>query len=620
MPIDATATAAAEAVDAPQAEQDEGPSIAEAENTATDEATHEAVVVSVSESPTELAEDEIETVPIDATATAAAEAVDAPQAEQDEGPSIAEAENTAIDEATHEAVVVSVSESPTELAEDEIETVPIDVAATAADASQVEQDAEAPPAVEAENAASPAPAVATPPEVEAAPASAPEVKQEEPFKRGQLVKGVVTATSPMEVTCALGDDHVGIIPSRELERMNRQLLEEMLEVGKRLTVFVINPRDHQGRILLSVNRALEEQDWQLAQEHYRARRAYPGFVAGYNKGGLIVRFGRLRGFVPMSQIADARRWQLGDQTNEEQWRKLVNQPITVKVIEVNRKRSRLVLSESAAAREQRDKRKVELLSELKVGDVRSGPIVSLADFGVFVDLGGAEGLVHNSELSWRHIKHPRDAFKVGQGVRAEVISIDREKQRIGLSIKRQELDPWDEVAMRYTTGQLVQATITKLTKFGAFAQLVDSPQSEGLVHISELADGRVEHPREVVQPGEKLTLRITRIDIRNRRLGLSLKRVNSAEFLDMDWQAAPEAVVDDSPAAAPPVSGEEAATRKPLRQEKKPLRQKRKPSLRKYKLPIIPALMSARKKMAADHVSSSGAIVTYRLRPNGSRM
>ncbi len=570
VPIDATATAtataAAEAVDAPQAEQDEGPSTVEAENTTSDEATHEAVVVSVSESPTELAEDEIETVPIDATATAtaAAEAVDAPQAEQDEGPSTVEAENTTSDEATHEAVVVSVSDSPAELAEDEIETVPIDVAATAtataADASQVEQDAEAPPAVEAENTASPAPAVATPPEVEAAPASAPEVKQEEPFKRGQLVKGVVTATSPMEVTCALGDDHVGIIPSRELERMNRQLLEEMLEVGKRLTVFVINPRDHQGRILLSVNRALEEQDWQLAQEHYRARRAYPGFVAGYNKGGLIVRFGRLRGFVPMSQIADARRWQLGDQTNEEQWRELVNQPITVKVIEVNRKRSRLVLSESAAAREQRDKRKVELLSELKVGDVRSGPIVSLADFGVFVDLGGAEGLVHNSELSWRHIKHPRDAFKVGQGVRAEVISIDREKQRIGLSIKRQELDPWDEVAMRYTTGQLVQATITKLTKFGAFAQLVDSPQSEGLVHISELADGRVEHPREVVQPGEKLTLRITRIDIRNRRLGLSLKRVNSAEFLDMDWQAAPEAVVDDSPAAAPPVSEEEAAT------------------------------------------------------------
>lgn len=362
-----------------------------------------------------------------------------------------------------------------------------------------------------------------------------EEKQELPFRRGVLIEAVVTKTSPLEVTCSLGEEHEGIIPSRELERINRQQFEELLQIGNRLQVYVINPRDHKGRILLSVNRALEEQDWKQAQEFYREHRIFQGFVAGYNKGGLIVRFGRLRGFVPMSQIADSRRWQLGDQADDEKWRKQVNQPISVKVIEVNRKRSRLVLSESAAAREQREKRKAELISELSVGDVRTGPIVSLADFGVFVDLGGAEGLVHNSELSWRHVKHPRDVFQVGQQVRVEVINIDREKHRIGLSIKRQELDPWDEVAMRYTTGQLVQATITKLTKFGAFAQLEESPYSEGLIHISELADRRVEHPREVVQPGEKVTLRITRIDIRNRRLGLSVKRVNSAEYLDIDW-------------------------------------------------------------------------------------
>ena len=362
-----------------------------------------------------------------------------------------------------------------------------------------------------------------------------EEKQELPFRRGALIEGVVTKTSPLEVSCSLGEEHEGIIPSRELERINRQQFEELLQIGNRLQVYVINPRDHKGRILLSVNRALEEQDWKQAQEFYREHRIFQGFVAGYNKGGLIVRFGRLRGFVPMSQIADSRRWQLGDQADDEKWRKQVNQPISVKVIEVNRKRSRLVLSESAAAREQREKRKAELISELSVGDVRTGPIVSLADFGVFVDLGGAEGLVHNSELSWRHVKHPRDIFQVGQQVRVEVINIDREKHRIGLSIKRQELDPWDEVAMRYTTGQLVQATITKLTKFGAFAQLEESPYSEGLIHISELADRRVEHPREVVQPGEKVTLRITRIDIRNRRLGLSVKRVNSAEYLDIDW-------------------------------------------------------------------------------------
>ncbi|MCY4107011.1 MAG: S1 RNA-binding domain-containing protein [Chloroflexi bacterium] len=380
-----------------------------------------------------------------------------------------------------------------------------------------------------------------------------EQKQEEelpdsPFRRGQLVEGVVTKTSPIEVTCSLAEGHEGIIPNRELERMNRQQFEELLTVGNQLQVYIINPRDHKGRILLSVNRALEEQDWQQAQEFQREQRVFQGYIAGYNKGGLIVRFGRLRGFVPMSQIAALRRREMGDQTDDETWRKQVNQPISVKVIEVNRKRSRLVLSERASLREQREKRKEELIAELKVGDVRTGPIVSLADFGVFVDLGGAEGLVHNSELSWRHIRHPRDAFRTGQEVRVEVISIDREKHRIGLSIKRQELDPWDEVAMNYSTGQLVHATITKIAKFGAFAQLEDSPFPEGLIHISELADRRIEHPREVVQAGEKVTLRITKIDLRNRRLGLSLKRVNSAEYLDMDWLLAAKT----KPKVAPP--------------------------------------------------------------------
>ncbi len=363
-----------------------------------------------------------------------------------------------------------------------------------------------------------------------------ETQDEPPLKRGQMIEGEVVATTPLEITCTLGEGLVGVIPSHELERMQRRVLEEELQIGKKLLVYVINPRDHQGRILLSVNRALEEQDWQRAREYMREGRNYESHIAGYNKGGLIVRFGYLRGFVPLSQIAEARQLRANSEANEELWQQLVNQPIQVKVIEVNRKRSRLVLSERAANREQQEKRKAELLGELKVGDVRKGIVTSVADFGIFVDLGGVEGLVHNSELSWNHIKHARDRFKRGQEVTVEVISIDRERQRIGLSIKRQEADPWDEVAMRYVNGQLVRATITKLTKFGAFAQLIDTPKSEGLIHISELSDGRVEHPREVLQPGERLTLRIIRIDIRNRRLGLSLKRVNSAEYLDMDWE------------------------------------------------------------------------------------
>lgn len=393
------------------------------------------------------------------------------------------------------------------------------------------------------------------PKEEGEPVKEEEVElPESPFRRGQLVAGVIKKTSPIEVACSLTGGHEGIIPNRELERMNRQQFEELLTVGNQLQVYIINPRDHKGRILLSVNRALEEQDWQQAQDFQRKQRIFQGYIAGYNKGGLIVRFGRLRGFVPMSQISAARRRDLGDQSNDETWRKQVNQPISVKVIEVNRKRSRLVLSERASLREQREKRKVELISELKVGDVRTGPVVSLADFGVFVDLGGAEGLVHNSELSWRHIRHPRDAFRTGQEVRVEIISIDHDQHRIGLSIKRQELDPWDEVAMNYTTGQLVEATITKIAKFGAFAQLEDSPFPEGLIHISELADRRIEHPRDVVQTGEKVTLRITKIDLRNRRLGLSLKRVNSAEYLDMDWLLAaktkPKKVVEQDDVSA----------------------------------------------------------------------
>jgi small subunit ribosomal protein S1 len=219
---------------------------------------------------------------------------------------------------------------------------------------------------------------------------------------------------------------------------------------------------------------------------------------------------------------------------------MVNQAIMVKVVEVDRGRNRLILSERAASREAREKRKESLVGELTVGDVKMGRVVSLEDFGAFVDVGGAEGLVHLTELSWKHVNHPREVLKVNQQVKVEVISVDKKRNRIGLSIKRQEADPWDEVATTYAVGQLVQGTVTKLTKFGAFARLVDAPDIEGLIHISELSDERVQHPKEVVNENDKLTLRVVKIDVKNRRLGLSLKRVNSAEYLDMDWFKSPD--------------------------------------------------------------------------------
>lgn len=359
------------------------------------------------------------------------------------------------------------------------------------------------------------------------------------FKRGEVLEGVITRTSPTMVAVDLGAGSEGLIPGRELERMSRQMLESLQE-GTAVTVYVVNPNDHQGNTILSVNRALEELDWKEAEQYRQTQDVYEGQVAGYNKGGLIVRFGRLRGFVPQSQISDDRRLEMSGETPEERYGAMVNQPIAVKVMEVDRSRNRLILSERVAYREIREKRKETLVNELSVGEVRMGRVVSLEDFGAFVDIGGAEGLVHLTELSWKHVNHPRELLKIGQQVKVEVISLDRERKRIGLSLKRQAADPWDEVAINYNVGVLVQGVITKLTKFGAFARLVDAPDIEGLIHISELSEKRVTHPREVVNEGDKLTLRVVKIDVKNRRLGLSLKRVNSAEYLDIDWFATDE--------------------------------------------------------------------------------
>lgn len=431
-----------------------------------------------------------------------------------------------------------------------VEPVPEVVADTAVDSTA--EVAEATPALDGDavTAAEDAAALYLLPEsediessatdVDEAPAaeqsSAPaEAKPPTRFSRGELVEGTISVTTPTSVTVDLGEGDEGIIPGRELERMSRPMIEALKE-GEPVTVYVVNPHDHQGNIILSINRAYEEIDWKEAEDYRVSQTAYEGTVAGYNKGGLIVRFGRLRGFVPQSQMSDERRRIMDGETPEERYGKMVNDAITVKVMEVDRGRNRLILSERAATRELRERRKEDLIGKLEVGQITTGRVVSLEDFGVFVDIGGAEGLVHLTELSWKHVNHPKDILNVGQQVKVEVISVDSDRKRIGLSIKRQEADPWDEVATSYGQGQLVQATITKLTKFGAFARLVDAPDIEGLIHISELSDQRVAHPREVVKEGEKLTLRVVKVDVKNRRLGLSLKRVNSAEYLDVDMR------------------------------------------------------------------------------------
>jgi small subunit ribosomal protein S1 len=359
-----------------------------------------------------------------------------------------------------------------------------------------------------------------------------------PLKRGEVREGTVVSVSSSVILIDLGSKTEGIISGRELERMPREMLKN-IKVGDEVLAYVVNPEDRNGNIVLSLTRAQLEKDWREAERLYESQEMFSGAVAGFNKGGLIVRLGRVRGFVPASQLASSRHAHPGKEGSapEDRWDDLVSETLQLKVIEIDRERNRLILSERAAMREWRRAQKEKLLAELTEGETREGEVISLADFGAFVDLGGADGLIHLSELSWKRVNHPREVLKVGDEVKVYVLNVDRERRRIGLSLKRLQPDPWTLVEENYQVDQLVEGVITKLAKFGAFACLVGDEEIEGLIHISELSDGHIAHPKEVVEEGQVVTLRVIRIDSDQRRMGLSLKRVDQAEYADLDWQA-----------------------------------------------------------------------------------
>jgi small subunit ribosomal protein S1 len=242
-------------------------------------------------------------------------------------------------------------------------------------------------------------------------------------------------------------------------------------------------------------------------------------VVNYNKGGLLVNLDGVRGFVPASQVSGISR---GPETQKQSdMARLVNTDLSLKVIEINRNRNRLILSERQAVQESRESKKDELLSTLREGDVRTGTVSSVCDFGAFVDIGGADGLVHLSEISWSRVKHPGEVLKVGAQVQVQILSIDNDRKRIALSIKRTQSEPWTRVGERYQLGQIVEGTITQLASFGAFARIEDGV--EGLIHISEMGDERIQHPKDLVEEGQVVQARIIRIDPARKRMGLSLR-------------------------------------------------------------------------------------------------
>jgi small subunit ribosomal protein S1 len=345
-----------------------------------------------------------------------------------------------------------------------------------------------------------------------------EESQHTQLRRGELVDGVVVLVDREDVLVDIGGKMEAVLASSEVQAEREQPLRR----GDHISAVVVVPENAEGRPVISISRAQAEIGWRDLQAKFQSGEIVDGEVVDHNKGGLIVSVDGVRGFVPLSQIVELRRGGT-DEEVEEKLRAMRGQRLFLKVIEMNRRRNRLILSERAASQERRAAQKDRLLAELQPGEIRHGRVSSLTDFGAFVDLGGADGLVHLSELSWGQVQHPSQVLQIGQEVDVRVVGVDRENKKIALSLKQVEENPWSRIEQKYHIGDTVTARITKLAQFGAFAEL--EPGVEGLVHISELSDERITHPKQVVREGEDVLLRIIKIDPSRHRLGLSLRQV-----------------------------------------------------------------------------------------------
>src|SRR5512137_514001 len=349
---------------------------------------------------------------------------------------------------------------------------------------------------------------------------------------GEIRTGVIASISPTQILVSVGAKSEGVITGRELESIEAEE-RAALTVGQEILVFVLSAEDDKGNVVLSYTRAQEQKGWNEVEKLLEEGGSFEGKVDGFNKGGIIVPVYGLRGFVPASQLSISRRMAVTGDTPDARYAKMIGEPISVRVIEVDRKRRRLILSERAASSETRQSIKERVIESLQEGAVYTGKVTSLADFGAFVNVNGADGLVHLSEISWERVQHPSEVLEVGQEVQVKIINIDREKRRIGLSIRALQDDPWQSKVEKFKVGQLVEGVITRLTKFGAFARL--EGDLEGLIHISEISENRIEHPKEAgLHEGDVVTLRVIRIDPDQRRIGLSMRKVDSGAYKDLD--------------------------------------------------------------------------------------
>ncbi len=361
-------------------------------------------------------------------------------------------------------------------------------------------------------------------------------------RRGEIRNGIIREIRDREIVVDLNTKQDGIVKSEDLDRLDAAF-RKSLTVGQEIPVFIINPRDQDENLVVSINMGLQRYDWELARKLLESEEVTEVYVTGSNRGGLLVRWKRLEGFIPSSHLLS-----FNMNADRQLPMEFMNRELKVKVIEVEQDRRRLIFSEREAQKEWRAQQKARLLSELKEGDVVRGVVTGLRDFGAFVNLGGADGLIHVSELAWHRVDHPRDVLKVGDEIDVYVLTLDRDTNRIALSRKRLLPDPWQDAAERYHEGQLVEGTVTNVVDFGAFVALDNG--LEGLLHLSEMGDGSLKEPFSYVKKGDRMQLRISHLEPEKRRVGFT-QRWGTSEGVSADGAASTNASGEDAPPAEP---------------------------------------------------------------------
>ena len=365
------------------------------------------------------------------------------------------------------------------------------------------------------------------------------------FKEGDILEGTVVKIDRDEVLLDIGYKSEGVIPTKELSIRHDVDPSQVVKVGDEVEALVLQKEDKEGRLILSKKRAQYERAWGRIEEVMQSGGTIKGPVIEVVKGGLILDIG-LRGFLPAS-LVDLRR--------VRDLHPFVGTELEAKIIELDRNRNNVVLSRRAFLEESQSEGRKKFLESLQKGERRKGTVSSIVNFGAFVDLGGVDGLVHVSELSWKHVDHPSEVVQVGQEVEVEVLDVDLERERVSLSLKATQEDPWKEFERKYSAGEIIDGQVTKLVPFGAFVRVAAG--IEGLVHISEISEQHIETPESVLSVGDEVRVKVIEVDVPRRRISLSMRQVGGAmprpatEIEEEAAEAASDAVAAGAGSASP---------------------------------------------------------------------